>query len=246
MRPYPNTRTIKTIDDVKRYLDTIANIRSNDISESSSLDGRFIRGRLRTDITTAPSSVTPGATDQVYDVYYDGNSLFILVNTGTAFEWRSVPLSSAFLRIGGTLNVNTTSVGNVGTGIDDLITYTIPAATLSVNGDNIEVTAWGTYAANGNNKNIKLIFGSTTVLDTGAVAANSGSWVIRATIVRTGATTQQCIASLVTDNTTQTDIAKYVTASETLANALVIKCTGEATSNNDIVQAGLKVFKSEV
>lgn len=245
MKPYPPIGGISSFSDVTRFFSTISHLRQEDIGADRALDGRFLKGRLRTD-RTVPTSITPDTPDKVFDMLYDGERLYILVNTGTAFEWRSASLSNQFLKTGGTLNVNTTEVSNVGTGEDDLITYSVPASTLATDGDSLEITAWGTFAANGNNKTIKIKFGATTILDTTAVAANGGSWVIRAGVIRTGAATQQCYASLVTDNTSLPDIAKYTTAAETLSGAVTLKCTGEATSNADITQKGLKVILNEV
>lgn len=61
-------------------------------------------------------------------------------------------------------------------------------------------------------------------------------------IIRTGATTQKCNATLTTDNATIPVISKYTTASETLSSAVTLKLTGEATSNNDIMEETLQVY----
>lgn len=235
MRPFPVATNLQSLDDVIAYLQSIASLRNEDITLDRTQ--RYVLGRLRTD-RAAPTSVTVVGNDSIGDVVRDGDKTYVVVNTGSAYEWRCMQLFKPPLA----RNINTTAVGNVGGGEDDLITYSVPAATLSSDGDSLEISAWGTFAANGNNKTIKIKFGGTTILDTGAVAANSGSWVIRATVVRTSATTQQCFATLVTDNSTLTDIAKYTTAAETLANAITLKCTGTATSDNDIIQKGMKVI----
>ena len=41
-------------------------------------------------------------------------------------------------------NIDNTAVGNVGTGTDNLISYTMPADTLNINGYFVRITAWGT------------------------------------------------------------------------------------------------------
>ena len=148
--------------------------------------------------------------------------------------------------IGGTLVSNTTSVGNVGVGEDTLITHLVLAASLVTTGSYLEISAWGTVAANANNKTIKLKFGTTTLVDTTAVAANSGSWYITAKIVRVTATSQQCIASIISDNALITNSATYTDAIENLDSNLNVFCTGEATTDDDIIQKGLliKWFKA--
>lgn len=143
------------------------------------------------------------------------------------------------LPIGATLHTDTTSVGNVGAGEDTLITYSMNANTLSSNGNYLEILAWGTTAANANNKRIKLKIGTTTLLDTTAVAANNASWFINARLIRTAASAEQSIASILSDSSLIVDSATYTDVTEDTTTALDIFCTGEATNDNDIVQKGL-------
>ena len=143
--------------------------------------------------------------------------------------------------LGGRLATVTTAVGNVGSGQDNLISYSLEKNTLLNAGETLEIVAFGSQAANGNNKTIKLIFGSTTLFSTGAVASNAKDWCIKATIIRTGAATQECITEFSGDTVLVTQTSDYVTATEDFTTALTIKCTGEATSDNDIIQKGLVV-----
>lgn len=139
----------------------------------------------------------------------------------------------------GVLTVSTTSVGNVGSGEDELISYAMPAV-LDANGRAVRITAWGTTAANGNNKTAILYFGATALVTSGALAINAQDWIVTATVVRTGATAQEAIA--VYQNETPTTVGpNRTTPAETLSAAVTIKCTGTATSDNDIVQRGLIV-----
>lgn len=140
----------------------------------------------------------------------------------------------------GVINVNVTAVGNVGAGTDDLITYALPANTLSANGMGVRVTAYGTTANNGNAKTVTLNFGATAILTQALTASIAGSWRIAAEIMRTGVDTQDCIAAL---NQGATDIAHAEFTATTIDDgaAITIKCTGAATDNNDIVQEGLLI-----
>lgn len=141
--------------------------------------------------------------------------------------------------LGGTLKTNTTSVGNVGSGADDLITFTLEKNTLLNTGDVLEITAYGTQAANANNKTIKLLLGSTELFSTGAVASNNKDWELTCRITRTGEATQKCITSFNGDTVLVTQTADFVSGTENFATALTIKNTGEATANDDIIQQGL-------
>ena len=64
-----------------------------------------------------------------------------------------------------TLKTDTTDVGNITTGEDDLMTFTLPANKMSDVGDYIKISAWGILAANANSKQMKLKFGATTLYD---------------------------------------------------------------------------------
>ena len=134
--------------------------------------------------------------------------------------------------IGGRLTTKTTPVGNISTGEDSLISYSLEKNTLLNTGDTLEILAFGSQAANANNKTI-------TLFSTGAVASSDKDWCIRATIIRTGEATQECIVEFNGDTVLVTQTADYITATENFATALTIKCTGEATTTNDIVQKGL-------
>jgi hypothetical protein len=91
------------------------------------------------------------------------------------------------------------------TGADNVIgVYTLPAGTLNVpgvggsNGPLLRVSAFGHFAANGNNKTVKVIFnattatlgstvtGGTTLASTGVVAINGLGFVITAWVMKVG------------------------------------------------------------
>lgn len=150
------------------------------------------------------------------------------------------------IRVGGIMLVNTTSAANVGAGEDDLITYNVPAATLNTNGDSIWFEACGTFAATANNKRVRVRFGTggtNLILDTGAlVTAVATDWLVRGRVVRTGAATQKGYAEFQSGGTVLAAFADIETGlDQTLSGSVVIKLTGEATSDNDIVQQSMIV-----
>lgn len=142
---------------------------------------------------------------------------------------------------GGTSNVdnlttNFTDVGNVGTGLDDLMSYTIPAGQLATNGDYIQFTMTFIFAANANAKEVKAVYGATTFYASTSQVQNGGTLEITGTIVRTGAATQRITFSVSTDATLFVDIGSYVTAAETLSGTVVLKGQAECVSNDDVIQ----------
>lgn len=170
--------------------------------------------------------------------------VFFEVNTNSTVSSAVVQNSASPVAAGGTLKADTSTVGNVGAGEDNLTTFSVPAAQLSVNNDYLEFDVWGTTAANANAKEIKVVFGSTTLITTTSLTTiNNLDWRCQGKITRTGAATQIATATFTLGGTLLSavngTITDVTTPAETLANALTFKCTGTATTDNDIVQTGL-------
>jgi len=154
--------------------------------------------------------------------------------------WRAIR-GDLGLSLGGMLNVNTTSVSNSSTGATDLITYSLPANSLTNDGDILEIDAWGTYAANANNKTVVLAFGGQTILTTGAIAANDGTWSMKAKIIRKTDSTQEIVSEILSSNTSVIDSATRTAGTQDLTTALTIRCIGTGGASSDITQYALKI-----
>lgn len=185
--------------------------------------------------TTKDNSFLTDATDGTYE-FWAANGVYDLVFSKTGYTFTDADTADIQL-FDPAEDVQTTSTGNVGTGEDTLLSYTMPANTLFLNDHVVRITAWGTTAANANNKTIKLIFGSTTIISSGALGINAQDWKIEAVVVRTGASTQGAIATYFNETPTMVG-PNYTTPAETLSGTVVIKCTGEATTTDDILQKG--------
>lgn len=150
-----------------------------------------------------------------------------------------IPTGTTRARVPGVLKTVQSDTGNVGAGEDTLHTYTLPASGLNADGQAVEIETMVTFAANANSKRVKVHFGATAVYDSTAQAQNGGALVVRARIVRTGATTQRASAIAVGDAATAlfADAAQYTTPGETLSGTVVVKVTGEGVADNDIVNA---------
>jgi hypothetical protein len=129
------------------------------------------------------------------------------------------------------------AVGNVGTGEDDLQTFTVPANVLAKDGAVIEIENSGTVANNANAKTVKLYVGGTAILTVTAPISVAVSWAIRARIIRTGVDTQKYSAEFIT--TGAAGVSFTTTSSGTLTKddgaAIIVKTTGEATDTDDII-----------
>lgn len=145
--------------------------------------------------------------------------------------------SASNVNMGGILQVDTTTTGNVTTGEDDLITFTIPANTLQNNGDFIEFEMAGFIAATANNKRVRVYLDNTALFDTTAlVTTTAEDWSIKGKIIKTGTGTQKCIVEWISTEATLLTSVDYSTSAEDETAALVLKATGEATATDDIVQ----------
>lgn len=162
----------------------------------------------------------------------------------------SASTAAVMSTVSGYLDINTTAVGNVGaSGPDDLISYTLPASSLT--GRCLEIHAYGSTANNGNGKTVRLVWGGTTLITKALTTGVAGSWDIRATICKTGSSTQNFSAVAInshgttvsgTDGATVAMQMAYGTATETETGAIVIKGQSTAsTSDNDIVMRGMTV-----
>lgn len=141
------------------------------------------------------------------------------------------------------LKVDLTSTGNGADQTEDtLISYSIPAATMGANGvQGFEIEAWGTTAANGDNKQIKLYFGAA-VIATGVVTINAKNWFLKLKVFRSGTNTQVVFGEGQSDTTNITPTV--TTATETETAAIVAKVTGQettASTASSIVAKGLIV-----
>lgn len=174
---------------------------------------------------TATTLTIAGAGHNVYGNYFSSSTS----NTATD------------TLINGYLYRGVTAVGNALTGEDTLMTYAMGASRMRENGDVVEIEAWGTYAANANNKTVKLHFGTDVVFTTGALAINDDCWHIKSTVLRTGATTQDVITTFTTGDALLVSLSTRTAATQTLSGAVTIKCTGEATANDDISQKGMNI-----
>lgn len=147
------------------------------------------------------------------------------------------------------LNSAVATVGNVGTGEDDLITYTMPASTLKKTGDSIRIETFIAVVSNANQKRVKLYFGSLAIFDTsptGLLVATAYSIKIDTRIYKDGSNTQRYSVEYTANGgllgTT------YGTATQTDTSAIIIKGTGEtnAASDNDVTQGFMFVQYSPV
>lgn len=151
-----------------------------------------------------------------------------------------VGTSSNLAFAGGTVCFVTTAVGNVGGGTDDLQTCALAANALTASSRGFRVKAWGTTTNNANAKTVTLNWGSQVIMTQALTTSLAGTWRIDAVIGRTGTSTQDVFAELL-QLSTVIDKQTLTAGTQTETGAITIKCTGTATTDNDIVNEGLLV-----
>lgn len=141
----------------------------------------------------------------------------------------------------GVLNAQSTAVGNVTTGEDDLHTYTMPASTLVATNRIIVWEGSGTFANNANAKTHRVYFGAVmhTLVAPAGLLSVAVEWRGSAKIYRTGSNAQRYEISVRYSVPATGEILEFAsqgTLTQTEAGTIIIKSTGDATATNDIVQ----------
>lgn len=122
------------------------------------------------------------------------------------------------------------------TNTTDLWTFNLPANTLNEDGKTVRITAWGTTAANVNNKTEQATFGGTVIATRGPNADSGFSWVLRADVMRTGASAQ--LAHGNSEAATTGAVAAYVLRTTTIAADNTQPITLKVTGLNGTASAG--------
>lgn len=144
-----------------------------------------------------------------------------------------IPTSAKIANIGGRVKEFFTDAGNTNTGETDLYSYSTEAGMLSANGQGIEASFDGIYAANGNLKTIRVYFGGTEIFDF-AVNSNGISWAVKTRIIRVSSSVVRCCVDVVTSDSN--DAIYTEVTGLTLTGANILKITGQSdTASNDIV-----------
>ena len=182
----------------------------------------------------AGSTVTPNSF--VYPSFKADGSASVIAGTSTSYAG-----------MGGVLHKDQTDVGNVGTGDDDLVSYTIPANTLSADGQSISAHYQGIFVNSTSTKRLRVYLDGTAIFDSGDLTISASSaWVMNVHCQRSSSTVARCGVAL---NTSGASLGSYATSTDvTVANwtaSRILKNTGETagvgTANNDVVNRAAKI-----
>ena len=201
---------------------------------------------IRGTTTNHPTAIFERATSNgITKTYFSRNCTIVNPNALAAISVLSAKtdmVEATFITDNtDTRNINTTAVGNVGVGEDNLITHSLLANTLYASGRAVKITAWGTSANNANAKTVKIHFGSQLMGTLALTISQVNTWKAVATVVSTGDDTQDYEAQIMQAGVVSQFTLGNGTAIIDDGSTIVIKCTGEGVSNNDILMEGLVV-----
>lgn len=129
--------------------------------------------------------------------------------------------------------------GNTSTTETDLHSYTTIANTFSTNGESITANYGGIFVGSGGTatRQLKVYFGGTMIFDSTALLITGDSyWTVTVLLMRVSSTV---VRYMVYMNSPLAPVATYTVAGEltglTLSSTNILKITGTAVANNDIV-----------
>jgi len=123
------------------------------------------------------------------------------------------------------------AVASASTSKSTLKSVSLPAALLAATGlRGIRILAWGTAKATANNKTQTIDVGGTTVVTTGAVGNNNGSWAVEAVIVRKATDSQECIGWA---QSAATGLMQRTALTAAEAGAILVEVTATNVTDTD-------------
>jgi len=148
-----------------------------------------------------------------------------------------------------TIDAQYTDANNTGTSATDLYSTTIPANTLTANGQSIQFEAAGVFNDATATVNVDLLFAGTAIGGAGALTiTGTGPWSVKGTIIRTGTNTARAYSVISIDNSSNkiySTMTIYGSGLDfTTTNVLKIRGTagGGGGGSNDITAQMWKVI----
>jgi hypothetical protein len=187
---------------------------------------------------TAPLKFTSGTnltTPEAGAMEFDGSHLYFTIGS-TRYQ---LDQQNGYIQ---SLSSQYTDVGNVLTGEDDLMSYTLPANTLVNNGDWLEIKTHFKCASNANDKTVIFYFGSfnqTWSTTSGNFAASGATLDVTIRITRVTSSTQKIEWEF--GSTSGSYLPNGTTGSIDLTSSALIKFTGTATATDDIIQKPMQI-----
>ncbi len=146
------------------------------------------------------------------------------------------------ISVGGLIIGTSTPIASAGAAETNLIAVTIPAHTLTNLGDRVTFRTTGRFAATANAKDIKIVYGSETILDTSSQIVNSGAWTFEGEIIRTGNTSQSVNAEFHGAGVGLFTTASSLDLVQTNGINTTLKVTSTAAGDGDVTNRTMTVW----
>lgn len=191
-------------------------------------------------LSAAPTVDRTWTIQDATDVFVGRTTIDTLSNKTLTDALHNAGGGSETFRANGHILTDLTAASNTTTNEDTLITFSLPANSLDANGKGVRVRAWGTTDSTFASKTIRVYFGSTVLISNNiSNQPVSQTWLFAADIFRTGANTQDAIATGQVGAIAQ--MLSFQIATEDTTGAIVIKVTGQGTAASQITAEGMSV-----
>lgn len=148
--------------------------------------------------------------------------------------------SGHIVNVGGMYSFNTTTVGNVGIGTDDLQVSSIPANSLTANGDTIQFTMEFKVASTATVKVGAIVIGTTSFTAFAPVLSVAGDVSLVGTVTRTSSTDGLVAFTVCADagvlSGTSSNVINSTVSTSGWSSAQALKATAVGVTDNDITQ----------
>jgi hypothetical protein len=133
------------------------------------------------------------------------------------------------------------SAGNIGTGEDNLMSYTLPANAMNAASRGVRITAYGYTATNANAKTLRVYFGATLIGSLSLTTGQFSSWRCDGEVLWEAGSLMRATMQIVQGGTVTNFDCKGTTVTHDPTTSALIRVTGEATADFDIEQIGMIV-----
>lgn len=243
--------------------DAVTYAKMQNVSATSRILGRKTAGSGDTEECTLSEVLDFIGSAARGDLLYRGASAWSRLGAGSSGQflttngagadpaWSTPTGSSLGSGARSVLHTNVTQASCVGgtTSEQDLMTYSLPAGALAADGDSIEITAAGSFAADVTNKTVSIYFGGSTLATWTSSGSTTNHWRFHARVFRRSNTTQVCTldsrSGIAGGTEDQHWRVRTTFPAETLSSAVNIRvaCTTATAGAGRITAEALQVEK---
>lgn len=232
----------------------IGAINETQILAGTGLDGGGAIGDGDVTLSTDEQEILDQISSTRGTVLYRGASAWAALAPGTSGQFlktNGAGADPAWATVAGASGVTVLNADYTQTGItattseEDLMSYTLPAGTLSADGSALRIKAWGTLANSSATRTVRLYWDGNIIDSVATGSTANQKWRIEAVIMRYQAAGQRVSSLFFFGNDASTDTLRLGSSDETADETgdIILKISGQSTSAtaNHVVATGLTV-----